>query len=75
MIISALLGFWLSIAHPKPLLIEVAIDSSRLIGLPRLRTMDAYITKIIELDEMHTAPLFKNSTRKEFFIGYFKFST
>jgi hypothetical protein len=34
--------------------------------------MDSYLYKIIVIDEFHTTPAFAISTRKEFFISYFK---
>jgi len=72
MIASLLLGAYLAIIHPKPLMAEVAIDCSRIVGLPRLKTMDSYLYKVITVDEMHSAPAFSFQTRKEFFTSYFK---
>ena len=72
MILSLLLGAYLAIIHPKPLMAEIAIDCSRIIGLPRLKTMDSYLYKVVVVDEMHTAPVFSFQTRKEFFTAYFK---
>lgn len=72
MIGSFLMGAWLAIAFPRPALLQAAIDTSRIIGLPRLRTMDDDITKTTKVDEMHAVPAFKNGSRKEFFIRYFE---
>ena len=72
MIINLLLGVYLAITQPKPAIVQVVIDSARIIGLPRLKTMDSYLYKIIVVDEFHTTPAFAISTRKEFFIAYFK---
>ena len=72
MIINLLLGVYLAITQPKPAIVQVVIDSARIIGLPRLKTMDSYLYKIIVIDEFHTTPAFAISTRKEFFISYFK---
>ena len=72
MIISVLLWVYLAITQPKPVIVQAVIDSARIIGLPRLKTMDSYLYKIIVIDELHTTPAFAIGTRKEFFIAYFK---
>ena len=72
MITGLLLGIWLGMTHPKPVLLQAVIDCSRIIGLPRLKTMDSYLNKTIIVDEMHAAPKFAIRTRKEFFTEYFK---
>ena len=72
MIINLLLGLYLAITQPKPVIVQVVIDSARIIGLPRLKTMDSYLYKTIVVDELHTTPTFAINTRKEFFITYFQ---
>lgn len=72
MITGILLGAWLAIVHPKPLLLEVTIDSARLIGLPRLKRLDGTLNKMVAVNEMYSVPAYAVLNRKEFFIDYFK---
>jgi len=72
MIVSLLMGVWLALVHPEPLIIQVAIDSARIIGLPRLKTMDSHLYKMVAIDEWHIVPVYAIRTRKEFFTEYFK---
>lgn len=72
MIAGLLMGAWLAIIHPQPVMAQVAIDCARIIGLPRLKTMDSHLNRVVVIDEMHTAPAYAVKTRKEFFTYYFQ---
>ena len=72
MIAGLLLSAWLALIHPQPLIAQVAIDCARIIGLPRLKTMDGYLYKMVMVDEWHSTPVFAIHTREEFFTQYFK---
>ncbi|MBU3548636.1 hypothetical protein [Polynucleobacter sp. P1-05-14] len=72
MIVGLLLGAWLAIIHPQPVMAQAAIDCARIIGLPRLKTMDKHLNRVVVIDEMHTVPAYAVKTRKEFFTEYFK---
>ena len=72
MITGLLLGLWLGMTHPKPVLAQATIDCARIIGLPRLKIMDSYLNAVIIVDEIHTPPKFAVRTRREFFTEYFK---
>ena len=72
MILGLLLGVWLAIIHPQPVMAQAAIDCARIIGLPRLKTMDKHLNRVVVIDEMHTVPVYAVKTRKEFFTHYFQ---
>ena len=72
MILGLLLGAWLAIIHPQPVMAQAAIDCARIIGLPRLKTMDSHLNRVVVIDEMHTVPAYTVKTRKEFFTHYFQ---
>jgi len=72
MIAGMLMAAWLTMVHPSPLLLEAIIDASRLIGLPRLKTMDSALNRLIVVDDFHTQNAYRSLTRKEFFASYFK---
>ena len=48
---STLLVFVISTIYPESFVLQSAIDSARIIGLPRLRTMDKLFTKIVWIGE------------------------
>jgi len=70
MIFSTLLALMLSISNPQPLLVKSAIDVARIIGLPRLKTMDKYLTKTIFVNEMETGSAFLIRPRQDFLKNY-----
>jgi hypothetical protein len=70
MIISTLLALVLSISNPQPLLVKSAIDVARIIGLPRLKTMDKYLVKTIFINEMETGSVFLIRSRQDFLKNY-----
>ena len=72
MIISTLLALMLSIANPEPFLLQSSIDAARIIGLPRLKTMDKFFTKAICIDEVRGDMTYIIYSRKDFLKNYIK---
>ena len=70
MIFSTLLVLVLSASNPQPFLVQSAIDAARIIGLPRLKTMDKYFTKTIFINEIEAGPLFLVRSRLDFLKHY-----
>lgn len=56
---------------PAPML-QAAIDTARIIGLPRLKTMDLTIYRTIYLNEVQSGPVYRAETRKIFIQNYIK---
>ena len=75
MIISILLPLILSTANPQPFLLQSAIDASRIIGLPRLKTMDKYLTRIVFINEMESESMFLVRSRQDFLKHYLIFNS
>jgi hypothetical protein len=75
MIFSTLLALMLSISNPQPLLVKSAIDTARIIGLPKLKTMDKYLTKTIFINEMETGSAFLVRSRLDFLKHYMTFNS
>ena len=74
MILSCLATFFLSVITPEPILLRTAIDVSRIIGLPRMKTFDRHVIKTVYLNEMDSSQVYQANTRREFFNNYFKLS-
>jgi len=72
MIISTLLALMLSIANPQPFLLQSSIDTARIIGLPRLKTMDKFFAKAICIDEVRGDMAYIIYSRKDFLKNYIK---
>ena len=72
MIASLLFAMLLSVMTPEPILLRSAIDISRIIGLPRMKTFDRHVLKIVYLNEMDSSQIYQAHTRREFFNNYFK---
>jgi hypothetical protein len=72
MIASFLVALFLSVISPEPILLGSAIDIARIIGLPRMKTFDRYVLKIVHLNEMDSSQIYQVHTRREFFNNYFK---
>jgi hypothetical protein len=56
---------------PAPM-VQAMIDSARIIGLPRLKTMDSAMHRIIYINEIHTAPMYRVHPRKAFIKEFLK---
>ena len=74
MIVSLLAAFFMSVITPEPILLRTAIDVSRIIGLPRMKTFDRHVIKTVYLNEMDSSQIYQANTRREFFNNYFKLS-
>ena len=75
MIISTLLALMLSIINPKPFLLQSMIDISKIIGLPRLKTMDKFFAKAICIDEVRGDMAYIIYSRKDFLKNYIKINS
>lgn len=56
---------------PAPM-VQAMIDSARIIGLPRLKTMDSTMHRINYINEIHTAPMYRVHPRKAFIKEFLK---
>jgi hypothetical protein len=75
MIISTLLALMLSIINPEPFLLQSLIDTSKIIGLPRLKTMDHFFAKAICIDEVRGDVAHIIYSRKDFLKNYIKINS
>jgi len=72
MIVSLLIAMLLSVMTPEPILLRSTIDIARIIGLPRMKTFDRHVMKIVYFSEMDSSQIYQAHTRREFFNNYFK---
>jgi hypothetical protein len=72
MIASLLVAMLLSAISPEPILLRSAIDIARIFGLPRMKTFDRQVMKVISLNEVVSSQIYQANTRREFFNNYFK---
>lgn len=72
MIASLLVAMLLSVISPESILLRSAIDIARIIGLPRMKTLDQHVLKIVYLNEVDSSQIYQAHTRREFFNNYFK---
>lgn len=70
MIIFTALALVISAANPEPVMLQSMIDSAKIIGLPRLKTMDKFFTKAICIDEIRGEMSYVIYSRKEFLKNY-----
>ena len=56
---------------PAPLL-QAAIDAARIIGLPRLKTMDSSMYRTIYINEILSGPMYRVHPRRAFIRDYVK---
>jgi hypothetical protein len=75
MIISTLLTLILSITNPQPFLLQSMIDAAKIIGLPRLKTMDQFFAKAICIDEVQGEMTYVTYSRKDFLKSYIKINS
>ena len=54
--------------------VSSVIDMSRIIGLPRLKILDSYMFKTVQVNEFERVNVFTTKTRIEFFKSYLKFN-
>lgn len=72
--IFATLSIIVSLVNPQPFIVQSAIDSARIIGLPRLYTFDHFFTKqSADMSSLEIlVPLSYRGKRKDFIKQYFK---
>jgi hypothetical protein len=75
MIISTYLALILSVMNPEPLLLQSTIDIARIIGLPRLKTMDKYLNRTVYINEMETRSVYLVDSRLDFLKHYLKLNS
>jgi len=73
--ISTLLALVLSIINPQPFLLQSSIDAARIIGLPRLKTMDKHLTRHVFINEMETGSIYLVHSRLDFLKHYIKLNS
>jgi hypothetical protein len=56
---------------PAPM-VQATIDAARIIGLPRLKTMDSSMHRVIYINEIHTMPMYRVHPRKAFIREFLK---
>ena len=75
MMISSLLVFCLAVIQPEPFLLQSMIDAAKILGLPRLKTMDQFFAKKICVDEVKGEMTYVTYSRKDFLKDYFKINS
>ena len=75
MIISSILVISLMVVNPEPFLVQSMIDSAKIIGLPRLKTMDKFFAKAICIDEVRGDMAYMIYSRKDFLKNYIKINS
>lgn len=61
--------------NPEPLLLQSTIDIARIIGLPRLKTMDKYLNRTVYINEMETRSVYLVDSRLDFLKHYLKLNS
>jgi len=75
MIISNLFVACLIAFRPEPFLLQTMIDTAKVIGLPRLKTMDQFFAKAICVDEIKGEMAYVIYSRKDFLKQYIKINS
>ena len=75
MIISNILVICLMAMRPEPFLLQSIIDAAKIIGLPRLKTMDQFFAKAICIDEVRGEMTYIIYSRKDFLKNYIKINS
>ena len=75
MIISNLFVACLIAIRPEPFLLQSMIDTAKVIGLPRLKTMDQFFAKAICVDEIKGEMAYVIYSRKDFLKQYIKINS
>ncbi len=61
-----------TLGKPRAPMLQAAIDTARIIGLPRFKTMDSTIYHTIYVNEIQSGPVYRAETRKIFIQNYIK---
>jgi len=75
MIFSSLLVFILTATKPEPFLLQSTIDVAKVIGLPRLKTMDRFFSKTICINEVEQEFIYITYSRMEFIKRYIRLNS
>ena len=75
MIIYGALVISLMAINPEPFLVQSMIDSAKIIGLPRLKTMDKFFSKATCVDEIRGEMGYIIYSRKDFLKNYIKINS
>ena len=75
MIFSIALFISLMAIRPEPFLLQSMIDTAKIIGLPRLKTMDKFFAKRIYIDEVQGEMTYIIYSRKDFLKNYIKINS
>jgi hypothetical protein len=75
MIFSIALVISLMAIKPEPFLLQSMIDTAKIIGLPRLKTMDRFFAKRICIDEVQDEMAYIIYSRKDFLKNYIKINS
>jgi hypothetical protein len=70
--IGAILIMSSLLTNPEPFLMQSVIDTAKIIGLPRLKTMDHFFAKAIYIDELHSEIRYTAYSRLDFLKSYIK---
>lgn len=60
--------------YPQASIVQATIDTARIIGLPRLKTMDKNMFRSIYLNELQSGLVYSINPRKMFIKNYVKSS-
>jgi len=75
MTFSSILVICLMAIKPEPFLVQSMIDTAKIIGLPRLKTMDRFFAKAVCIDEVQGQMQFITYSRKDFLKNYIKINS
>ena len=72
MIISSLIALILATVNPSPFLVQSTIDVARIIGLPRLKTMDKALATAVCINEIEQEFVYMTYSRMNFIKRYMR---
>lgn len=58
--------------NPQPFLLQSAVDTAKMIGLPRMKTMDSIFAKAVLTDELRGEVALISYSRLDFLKSYIK---
>lgn len=75
MILSSVIVICVAAMKPEPFLLQSMIDTAKIIGLPRFKTMDQFFAKAIYADEIRGEMIYTIYSRKDFLKNYIKINS
>ena len=60
------------LTNPEPFLVQSVIDTAKIIGLPRLKTMDHLFARTIFIDELRSEMSYTTYSRLDFLKSYIR---